>query len=394
MRNFPKPMLNDVNTEKVSSVLTTLKNNRLFRYDGELPEQSEVSILEREFAQRVGTKYAIAMNSCSSALFVSLLCAGIQTGDKVAIPAFTFIAVPSAVVHAGAVPVLIEVNEDYVMDLDDFTQHAKSGKIKVLLLSYMRGRVPDLDKVIEICQRYDIVLIEDAAHSLGVLYHEKQTGTFGMAGCFSMQSYKMIDSGEGGMLITDDKAIALRAILYSGCYEMNWKKHFAMAEHEEELMALTNTIPAYNFRMSNLSAAVLIPQLSEIENRVARYNQIYQKLSHLLSRSKVIRIPVFNQDLRYAADSIQWQFIGLTVDQISQILTELKQQDIKIDGFFGGNARSFWNWKFFQQQQTCSNTRKLITQSVDMRLSINMTETDIEKMAGQIIQCCESHSLK
>ena len=382
-------MLND---EVNSSVLETLRKQRLFRYDCNTPEESEVSIFEKKFAKYVGSQYAVAMNSCSSALFVALLCAGIKPGDKVAIPAFTFIAVPSSIVHAGALPVLIEVTEDYVMDLNDFEAKVADGSVRALMLSYMRGRIPNLDKVIEICNKYNVIFLEDSAHSLGILYKGKQTGTFGIAGSYSAQSYKMIDSGEGGVLVTDNKDIAFKAMLYAGCYEHNWKKHFGTKDDVKLLEEMTNTIPAYNFRMSNLSAAALRPQLKNIEERIDYLNSNYQRLADILSSNRFIRIPDFTPGVRFAADSIQWEFVGLSATNIDNILSDLRKNNIHLDIFKGSNARNFWNWTFFECQETCSFTKELIQRTVDLRLRFHLEAKDIDKMGQEILNSVNKYS--
>jgi len=375
-----------INNEVVQSVINVLHKEKLFRYDCDDIEDSEVATLERDFSTYVGSTYSIAMNSCSSALFVSLLCAGVKQGDKVAMPAFTFIAVPSAIVHAGAQPVLVEVDENYVLDLDDFERKIQKGRVKALLLSYMRGRVPNLDKVLVLCEKYNVILLEDSAHSLGVLWKGKQTGTLGLSGAYSAQSYKMIDGGEGGLLVTNNKDVAFKAMLYSGCYESNWKKHFGTEESEVALSKLVNTLPAYNFRMSNLSAAVLLPQLKTVEDRVEKLNHNYSKLAAILTKSKYIRIPEFTEGVRPAADSIQWEFMGLDFQKINTIKTKLYEKGIKIEVFTGGNARSFWNWTYFEQHEDCLFTRDLIQRTADLRLNIGLTEGDIHFIGSTILE--------
>ena len=140
----PETLISPAVKENVQRVLNT---GRLFRYDCKAPGESETSLLEKEFASYMGCKYAIAVNSCSSALFISLLCAGVKPGDSVFIPAFTFAAVPSSVVHANAKPLLIEIDENYSIDLMDFEEKVKNNReVKHLLLSYMRGYVPNLDE--------------------------------------------------------------------------------------------------------------------------------------------------------------------------------------------------------------------------------------------------------
>ena len=369
----------------IESVIETIREGKLYRYDCHSPEESATAILEKKFAQTFGFKYAIAMNSCSSGLFTSMLCAGVKPGDKIAIPAFTFIAVPSAVVHAGAQPVLVEVTKDYVMDLDDFEQKVKSSDVKALMLSYMRGRVPDLDRVMEICQKYGVIFLEDAAHSLGVRWDGVQTGKFGLAAAFSAQSYKMIDGGEGGIMVTDDKETAYKAILYAGAYEQNWKKHFGTKEDEELLSEMSNSLPVYNFRMSNLSAAALIPQLDQVEARVEHFNQNYNLLVDMLRDNKHIRIPEFSPKMRPAADSIQWEFIGLSEKQINTIQKIVQDMGYKLEIFTGGNARCYWNWRFFEHQEECPYTKQLLKHTADMRLRLHNTPRTIQEIGKTLL---------
>jgi len=375
-------MINDTVKE---SVLNVLEKEKLFRYDCDNAYESEVAQFEKIFAKKVGTKYAVAMNSCSSALFVSLLCAGVKPGEKVAVPAFTFIAVPSAIVHAGAQPVLIEIDENYVMDLNDFEEKVKNGDVKTLMLSYMRGRMPNVDEVIKLCDKYNITLLEDSAHSLGILWNGVQTGTFGLAGAYSAQSYKMIDGGEGGIMVTNDKDVAFKAMMYAGCYEHNWKKHFGTEDDEEKLLKMTSSIPAYNFRMSNLSAATIISQLDEVESRVEHFNKNYNQLVSIISKSKYIRIPKFTEGMRPAADSIQWEFQNLSAEEISHIKKDLASKGIKIEVFTGSNARCFWNWTYFEQNEECPFTRDILNRTVDMRLRLHLKSDDIDTICQKIL---------
>jgi perosamine synthetase len=382
-----------INDEVIKSVGNVLNKEKLFRYDCNHAHESETSLLEKKVSETVGSRYAIAMNSCSSALFVSLLCAGVRPGDKVAVPAFTFIAVPSAIVHAGGQPVLIDVDDNYVMNLKDFENKIRDGSVKVLLLSYMRGRMPDLDKVIAICKQYDVTLLEDSAHSLGILWKGVQTGTFGLAGAYSAQSYKMIDGGEGGIMVTDDKEVAFKAMLYAGCYEHNWKKHFGTEEDQTKLAEMTSSIPAYNFRMSNLSAAALLPQLEYVEDRVENLNAKYERLVKILSRSQYIRIPQFADGMRPAADSIQWEFKYLSPDQIAKIKQLLLDMGIKIEVFTGTNARCFWNWTYFEQNEECAFTKDLLQRTVDMRLHLQLSMKDVERIGDQVLTAIEKVKL-
>ena len=195
-----------------------LASGDLFRYTR--PQDAPVALLEQEFAALLGAKYALAVSSCSAALFLSLKALNLPHEARVLIPAFTFAAVPSAVVHADCVPVLVEVGENYRINMEDFAGKL-DGSIKAVLISHMRGHTSDMDTIMALCTAHNVPLIEDAAHSLGTTWHNRQIGTLGKIGCFSFQSYKLVNAGEGGILITDDPDLLARAVIMSGAYEEN-----------------------------------------------------------------------------------------------------------------------------------------------------------------------------
>lgn len=148
---------------------------------------SEVSLFEKEFCEYTGHKYAVAVNSCGSAMFLALKAAGIQNGDRVFSNAFTFTTVPSAIVHAGGEPVYLDCNADYTLDIDNFkTKIQANPDVRYLLLSYMRGHISDVEQIKKICDDRQIILIEDCAHSLGVTWKNEDNGEpmhIGYHGC-------------------------------------------------------------------------------------------------------------------------------------------------------------------------------------------------------------------
>lgn len=286
-----------------------LANGDLFRYGA--ASGSPVAKLECEFAEFMGIPFALAVNSCSSALFLSLKAIGIEPGDKVLVPAFTFAAVPSAVVHAGGEPVLIEVAANYRIDVNDFEAKLKKN-IGAVVISHMRGHTSDMDAITELCDARKIPVIEDAAHSLGALWSGRKIGTIGKIGCFSFQSFKLMNAGEGGMLITRDPDIIARAVIMSGAYEHNWKKH-PVAQDRFKLWQ--NKLPLYNMRMNNLSAAVVRPQIQEVPRRVSEGRANHDYVAKILNASAWLDVPApLDQELR-APDSIQFNLCGFDSDE-------------------------------------------------------------------------------
>ena len=165
----------------IQRALELMKSGRLHRYNTAAGEISQVSLLEQEYADYVGARYCLGLSSCGSALYVALKSVGVAAGDKVLCNAFTLAPVPGAVENAGAVPVFVEITDDYVTDLEDLENKAMQSGAKYFLLSHMRGHIVDMDRVTELCRRLGILLVEDCAHTVGCRWGDKHTGTFGVA---------------------------------------------------------------------------------------------------------------------------------------------------------------------------------------------------------------------
>ena len=368
--------------EGMKAVHRLLQSGELFRYIGESSDDSEVALLERDFAQFVGTKYALAVNSCSSALFLALIALGIRSGDKVLIPAFTFVAVPSSVVHAGAIPVLVECDQSYRVDLQDLKNKIHPD-IKAFVLSHMRGHTSDLDAIRELCDVNGIKLIEDAAHSIGVRWNDKPVGTIGDVGCFSFQSYKLLNGGEGGILATDSEELIVRAVYLSGAYEKNWKKHFGESVLFETYQ---NMLPLYNLRMSNLSAAAVRSQIGKIGERVKRGLHHHKFIASLLSASPHIHLPQPDHRECPAPDSIQFNLIDCTDAEVIEFVSKVREQGVSlyVFGFHEDNARVFWNWHFLGNIPDLPQTRAMLMRACDMRLPLSFSTEQLYIVADII----------
>jgi dTDP-4-amino-4,6-dideoxygalactose transaminase len=284
-----------------------LSSGDLFRYTA--PKDAPVALLEAEFAELLGSRYALAVSSCSAALFISIKALDLPKGAKILIPAFTFAAVPSAVVHADCVPVLVEVGSNYRVDIAELS--AKLDDAQAVLISHLRGHTSDMDAIMALCDARGIPVIEDAAHSLGTTWAGRNIGTIGKIGCFSFQSYKLVNAGEGGILITDDPELAARAVIMSGSYEENWAKHPGL---QNSFGHWQNKLPLYNMRMQNLSAAVIRPQLPEVARRVAQGRANHDYVADRLNLSPWLTVPPALGPEDRAPDSIQFNLTGFETD--------------------------------------------------------------------------------
>ena len=372
----------------LASADAVLAEGHLFRYDSGSPRTSAAACFEREFAEFLGTRYAVAVNSCSSALFLCLTSCGVQPGDEVLIPAFTFVAVPSAVVHAGARPVLVESTPDLAVDSDDLARKI-TPRTRALLLSYMRGFVPDLERVLTICRDRGVQVIEDVAHGLGVDWDGTRLGRFGRAAAFSFQSHKRLDGGEGGMVVTDDREVALRALVQSGCYDDNWKLHFLDDEDHAWLEEHALESPAYGMRMSNLTAALLRPQLRRIEPQLERFRSRFRTVAEGLEGCPV-RLPAQPRGVTAVPDSLQFELTSLGHEQIARFVERCRAGGLRFQvfGLEAANSRCFWNWRFFEAQE-CPRTRSLLERLADVPLPLWLPEEDLERVAPTIAEALE-----
>lgn len=357
-----------------------LNSGDLFRYTA--PQNAPVSLLEQEFATMMGTKYALAVSSCSAALFLSLKALDLPKGARVLIPAFTFAAVPSAVVHADCVPVLAECGADYRINLADF--EAKLEAVDAVIISHMRGHTSDMDAIMALCAARDVPVIEDAAHSLGTTWKGRKIGTIGRIGCFSFQSYKMVNAGEGGILVTDDADSVARAIIMSGAYEHTWMKH--VVPHDI-MQKWQNKLPLYNLRLSNLSAAIIRPQLEELPRRVRDGLRNHDHVAARLNDCPWFDVPAPLEGERRAPDSIQFNLAQMAEADCAAFSAACAANGLKVQifGQSADNARAFWNWEFLDHTGDLPQTRAMLMRACDVRLPARLTLKECDVIADVLI---------
>lgn len=367
-----------------------LQSGDLFRYTA--PENAPVTLLEREFAALLGSKYALAVSSCSAALFLSLKALGLPRDARVLIPGFTFAAVPSSVLHADCVPVLCEVGENYRIDIADFT--ARLDTVQAVIISHMRGHTSDMDAIMALCTARNIPVIEDAAHSLGTTWGGRNIGTIGQIGCFSFQSYKLVNAGEGGIMVSDDADLIARAVIMSGAYEHNWAKHLTApdAALEAAFARAQNQLPLYNLRLNNLSAAIIRPQLAEVARRVRDGRANHDYVAARINTSPWMQVPEKLPREERAPDSIQFNLVGMTEDDTRAFAQAAADRGIKVQvfGLSTDNARAFWNWQFLPgAAPVLPKTRAMLMRACDTRLPARLTRPDLDLIADALVLAAE-----
>jgi dTDP-4-amino-4,6-dideoxygalactose transaminase len=352
---------------------------------------SEVSLLEKEYAEYVGARYCLGLSSCGSAICVALKSVGVRPGDKVLCNAFTLAPVPGAVENAGAEPVFVEIDEDYLTDLDDLETKANQSGARYLLLSHMRGHIVDMDRVSEICSRLDITLIEDCAHTVGGRWGNQFTGTFGSVGCYSSQTYKHLNSGEGGLLVTDDDDVIAKAILFSGSYMLY--EHHISRPSLEAFERHKKQIPNFSLRMSNLVAALIRPQLADLDRQCRRWNERYDLIEAELAGVDHIRVPKRQTKEGYVGSSLQFTLTEVDYAAVEVFLKTCARCGVEIKWFGAkepiGFTSSWESWQYVKNCQPLPRTRKTLDFLCDFRIPLTFSLEDCKTVAAVIKQVAD-----
>lgn len=365
---------------RVSEILQT---GRLHRYNTVGDEKSEVALLEQEYAQWQGAKYCVAVTSGGQAMQIALRAMGVKAGDKILANAYTLAPVPGAIFAVGAVPVFVEIDENWHINLEDLKAKAKETKAKYLMLSHMRGHIADMDGITKICDEYGIELIEDCAHTMGAKWQGRKSGNFGRVACFSTQTYKHINSGEGGLITTDDATLASRAVVGSGSY-MLYEKHGAIPEDEVFLENRLDS-PNCSARMDNMRAAILRAQLPNLNRNIERWNNKYRAFENGLGKTKGLTIAPRLQHEEFVGSSFQFKVDGIEVNEIPEFIENCLLRGVEIKWFGAkepvGFTSRYDSWHYLDQTVPLPKTLKVLSKTCDMRVPLTFSEEDCRDIA-------------
>ncbi|SNS27522.1 dTDP-4-amino-4,6-dideoxygalactose transaminase [Antarctobacter heliothermus] len=366
--------------EAIAAAVEVMRGGRLHRYNTLAGETAQTALLEQEFAAQTGARFCVAVASGGYALGCALRAVGVQPGETVLTNAFTLAPVPGAIAGVGAVPVYVGVTEDLVIDLEDLA--AKADRAEVLMLSHMRGHLCDMDRLMQICGDAGITVIEDCAHTMGAAWNGVPSGRQGAVGCFSMQTYKHVNSGEGGLLITDDEDIAARAIMLSGSY-MLYERHLA-APGPEVFERVKYITPNISGRMDNLRAAILRPQLRALEAQVDRWNDRYAVVEEGLRGTPGLRLTKRPVAERFVGSSIQFLLLDWTREAVQEVLARCAARGVELKWFGGAEPAGFTSrydsWRYAPSQPMPS-TDRVLRGIVDMRLPLTFSLEDCAQIA-------------
>ncbi len=371
--------------EGIDAAVRVMRSGRLHRYNLIEGEESETGLLELEFKAQTGAAYALAVASGGYAMATALRALGVKPGQQVLTNAFTLAPVPGAIASVGAVPVFVGVTEELVIDLEDLSRKIQQTSSKVLLLSHMRGHLCDMDALMALCEAAGVQVIEDCAHTMGARWGDVASGRHGVFGCFSCQTYKHINAGEGGLLISDDAAAMARATMLSGSY-MLYGRHPA-GPPESAFETIRYDTPNVSGRMDNLRAAILRPQLRALEGQIQKWLARYQVVEHALQQTPGLTLIARPQAETFVGSSIQFLLLDWPDEAIQEVLRGCAARGVELKWFGGAEPVGFTSrydsWRYVDSPPMPKSDR-ILKAIIDMRLPLTFSLEDCA-LIGRII---------
>lgn len=370
---FGSPRIED---EEVREVVASMKS-------GWLGTGPKVARFEREFQAYKGASHAVAVNSCTAALHLAMLVAGVGPGDEVITTPMTFCATVNAIIHTGATPVLADV-DPVSMNLDPAQVQQKiTPRTKAILLVHFAGRSCDMDRLIRLARDHHLMVIEDCAHAIETEYKGRKAGTSGDLGCFSFYATKNITTGEGGMILTHNEAFAARAKILAlhGMSADAWHR-FSDEGYKHYLV----TEAGYKYNMMDLQAAIGIHQLERVETWWKRRQEIWERYNQAFARLPV-GLPAAPESETRHAYHLYTILIDKTRAGISrdEFLCAMNAQNIGT----GVHYLSLPEHPFYQQAlgwcpEDYPQAMHIGRQTVSLPLSAKLTDQDVEDVVRAV----------
>lgn len=360
------PVLDNRELEEIAKVLAT----------GYLTQGPKVAKFEQLVAQMIGCKYAFAMSSCTTALHLALVVLDIKPGDEVLVADFTFPATANVVVQQGAIPVLVDIDLDtFAINIEDL-RGKLTPKTKAIIPVHAFGCSANMDPILEVAGEYGIPIIEDAATAIGTTYYNRYCGNIGLMGCFSFHPRKMITTGEGGMITTNDDRLAdsIRLLRSHGGVRIgNWFEYEAAG---------------FNYRLSDVQGAIGIAQMEKLPNLIERKRMLAHQLKERLRQVKGIQLPC-----EPAWGGHIYQSFVILVDKNlnrNQIIEYLRERDIETTlGTYALHVQPFFQREYGYISGQLPNSHAAFTQTITLPLYPQMTETDLDIVTTQLQNAIE-----
>ena len=363
-----------------------LRSGRLHRYNTLADEVAEATLLEEEYGAYQGAPYCLATTSGGTSMQIALRALGVQPGEPVLTNAYTLAPVPGALHAVGARPILVETLADWTLDQAHLEAQAVASGAKVLMLSHMRGHLTDMEALMALCDRLGIRVIEDCAHTMGAKWNGTRSGNFGTIACFSTQTYKHMNSGEGGFMTTFDAEIAARAVILSGSY-MLYERHGARPS--EDVFARVKTLaPNCSSRMDNLRAALIRAQLPLLEENIERWNARYAALEAGLQGQAHFKTRAIPAAEFHVGSSFQFHYTG---GDVPEFVKRCAARGVEIKWFGADQPAGFTSrydsWHYLGDLPKLARTEAVLATTCDLRVPLTFSVEDCQKIAKILANC-------
>ncbi len=343
----------------------------------------KVKKFEENFAAYKGCPYAMALNSCTAALHLSMLAIGIKPGDEVIVPAMTFAASANAVIHAGGTPVFVDCQRDTMnMDPTDIKRKL-TRKTKAILPVHFAGRPCDMDAIMAIAKKHKLKVIEDCAHSIESEYHGRKTGMFGDLGCFSFYVTKNIVTGEGGMVITSKKKYAdiIKVLGLHGMSKDAWKRFSDQGYKHYQIV-----YAGFKYNMMDIQAAIGIHQLSRIESYWERRQRIWGKYQDEFKGLPVFLPAPVENNTKHAYHLytllLDLNRLKLTRDDF---LNEMTKAKIGVGvHYIALHLHPFYRKVYGYKKGDFKNAEWISERTVSLPISAKLSDADVEYVIGSV----------
>jgi dTDP-4-amino-4,6-dideoxygalactose transaminase len=285
---MPGPGSYLVGKEEIKELMEVMESGHLFRY-GDLNDpdfKHKVHTLEEEFAEYCNAPYCLATSSGTASLLIPLIALGANPGDEVIVPAYTFVASYSSIIFAGFTPVLAEIDESLTLDPKDVEKRITS-KTRAIMPVHMLGNPCKMNEILEIAKKHDLVVIEDCCQAAGASYRGRKVGNMGLAGAFSLNVFKTITAGDGGMIITADPE------MYEHMFAIHDQGH---TPSRAGVQVGERNILGLNFRTNEVTGAVALAQLRKIDMICSMLQEKKQKFKELISAGEGFRFRTLNDE--------------------------------------------------------------------------------------------------
>jgi dTDP-4-amino-4,6-dideoxygalactose transaminase len=345
----------------------------------------KVARFEEDFRKYKGTPHAVAVNSCTAALHLSMLAAGLKPGDEVITTAMTFCATVNAIIHAGLAPVLADIDA-VTMNIDPELVEAKiTPKTRAILPVHFAGRACDMDAIMDIAKKYNLKVIEDCAHAIETEYHGQKAGTFGDFGCFSFYVTKNIVTGEGGMVLTrsGEDAARIKTLALHGMSKDAWKRFSDEGYKHYFVMEC-----GFKYNMMDLQAAIGIHQLQRVESYWNRRQEIWRRYNEDFADLPVGLPADPEPQTRHAYHLytilIDEQKCGISRDAFLNAMT---RQNIGVGvHYLSIPEHPYYQQTFGWKPDDYPNAMRIGRQTVSLPLSAKLTDEDVDDVIEAVSQ--------